>query len=106
MMKLNYVVIYASDLRRSSEFYRQLGFELTEEKHGNGPKHYSLSVGDIVVEIYPTKNSDVSRIRLGIVADENSNLVELFGSDDRRLVADPDGNVWEFTRRSPAIKNV
>lgn len=101
-MKLSYVVIYASDLRRSSEFYRQLGFELTAEKHGNGPKHYFLSVGDITVEIYPAKNGAVSRIRLGVVADESSNLVELLRLDDRRLVTDPDGNVWEFTRRSPS----
>ena len=34
-------------------FYRALGLTLVSEKHGRGPKHYSMTVGTLVIELYP-----------------------------------------------------
>jgi catechol 2,3-dioxygenase-like lactoylglutathione lyase family enzyme len=34
-------------------FYRKLGLELVVEKHGQGPVHYSCSLENLVLEIYP-----------------------------------------------------
>ncbi|AFY39015.1 Glyoxalase/bleomycin resistance protein/dioxygenase [[Leptolyngbya] sp. PCC 7376] len=72
-MQLNYVVLYVDNLQKSFEFYSELGFELTAEQHGEGPKHYSFPVGNVIFEIYLAKNNAVSHMRLGIEVDINVN---------------------------------
>jgi catechol 2,3-dioxygenase-like lactoylglutathione lyase family enzyme len=65
----SYVVLRVPDLERSANFYRALGLELTEEKHGEGPVHYSFPLAaDVVCELYPLRAGSlapVPGIRLG-----------------------------------------
>lgn len=53
MTKIVGVVLRAKDKARSAAFYRALGLELTEHKHG-GPMHYEMGPHDpsLVVELY------------------------------------------------------
>lgn len=52
---MSLVVIRTSDVERSRAFYSSLGLELTPERHGSGPLHYSCMISDTIVELYPTK---------------------------------------------------
>ncbi|MFO0689834.1 MAG: VOC family protein [Myxococcota bacterium] len=47
------IVIRSSNPRSLAGFYRALGIDLTEEKHGSGPTHYACEMNDSVFEIYP-----------------------------------------------------
>ncbi|WP_160148481.1 VOC family protein [[Leptolyngbya] sp. PCC 7376] len=97
-MNLSYVVLYVSDLQQSFKFYRDLGFGLTAEQHGNGPPHYSFSVGDLLIELYPAKDKKVSQFRLGIALGNSSPLLQLLDINNEKIVRDPDGNVLHFTK--------
>jgi catechol 2,3-dioxygenase-like lactoylglutathione lyase family enzyme len=110
---MNLVVIRVSDLERSREFYSTLGLDLTPEKHGSGPLHYSCEMNDLVVELYPTKTRPTGGGRIGLrIARPNLAVDRLLSSGHlsersvslRRepraevlLVRDPDGNDIELS---------
>jgi catechol 2,3-dioxygenase-like lactoylglutathione lyase family enzyme len=50
---LTLIVLRAADLEATRAFYLALGLPLAEERHGNGPLHYSADLGGTVLEIYP-----------------------------------------------------
>lgn len=50
---LNLLVLRCGNLEASRRFYQALGLALIEEKHGNGPVHYSCTLGPTVLELYP-----------------------------------------------------
>ena len=104
-------------------FYRELGCEFVEEKHGNGPLHHSCEMGRTVFEIYPGEDgAAVNRKQAGAtmlgftVPSLNPILSRLaeFGAEIltpakqtawglRATVADPDGravNIAESTEAS------
>ena len=81
-----YVVIYVSDLVKSYDFYRDLGFDLKTERHGSGPIHYSISCDGIVIEIYQGKCDVISKIRLGMPKKLLNSTAKI------GLFVDPDGN--------------
>lgn len=88
-------------------FYKALGFEMQEERHKEGPLHYSFNAGEIWIEIYPREDYlESGKIRLEF---STSNLLDkmeaavdcggtiLRGPNLREsgyflLLADPDGN--------------
>lgn len=45
MPQLTLLVLYVTDLKRSHRFYSDLGLTLFEERHGDGPVHYSALIG-------------------------------------------------------------
>lgn len=83
-MKLYYLVLYCKDVNISMEWYQKIGFTTTIEKHGKEPIHYSMKIGDLVVELYPSKEKR-SFIRLGIK----------LGLEKGLILEDPDGNMIE-----------
>ena len=48
------LVLKTNQLDRLFPFYRALGIEFTEERHGSGPPHFATIVGNVVFELYPT----------------------------------------------------
>lgn len=56
-MKINLIVIRTANLDIILKFYNMLGLCFIEEKHGNGPIHYSCSLDGVVLEIYPATNA-------------------------------------------------
>ncbi len=110
-MKLNLVVIKATDLTASVEFYKSLGMMFIEEQHGNGPVHYSCDVDGIIFEIYPGNNENEQRnVRLGFQVEELDELVARLETSGiqiqshpkespwgkRAIIVDPDGNRVEL----------
>ena len=64
---LSLVVIRAQDIDRLASFYTALGFHFTKHRHGKGPEHLSITIGETVFEIYPVNGANESTIstRLG-----------------------------------------
>ena len=92
-----YWVLYVSDLEESYRFYSSLGLNLVPEKHGLGPKHYSLTMGDLIFEIYPAGEKKISHFRVGLVCDENEwDALDIIGNAKKRVIVDPDGNILEL----------
>ena len=56
IIHLEGIVLHSPDIDRLRLFYESLlGAEFKEERHGNGPKHYSCKYGrDGFLELYPT----------------------------------------------------
>ena len=50
---LTLVVLRSPDIDRLKAFYEALGLALTAERHGNGPDHYSATLGSTIIEFYP-----------------------------------------------------
>ena len=110
----SYVVLRVPDLERSAHFYRSLGLELTEEKHGDGPVHYSFPLtADVVCELYPLRagsTAPISGIRLGFSVADPAALRATLASSGHSIsdgytpgsfvVIDPSGNQVEVAPRA------
>ncbi len=54
------LVVKTSKVEEVKTFLESYGISFTQEKHGDGPIHYSVVNGNTVFEIYPnTKNNGV-----------------------------------------------
>jgi lactoylglutathione lyase len=113
-IQLNLIVIRASNVERSVQFYEQLGLRFVKHRHGNGLEHFSSTIGLITFEIYPQTPSALSTAgtRLGFqVRDVSAMMMKLeavavitppidseWGL--RAVVVDPDGHRVELTQLS------
>jgi catechol 2,3-dioxygenase-like lactoylglutathione lyase family enzyme len=61
------VVIRSKDIDRARLFYETLGLEFTKHQHGKGLEHFASTIGDVIFEIYPLRDSDhpTTSARLG-----------------------------------------
>jgi catechol 2,3-dioxygenase-like lactoylglutathione lyase family enzyme len=67
---LTYLVLRCVDVERARRFYEALGLTLVAERHGEGPAHYSATLGAVLLEIYPRRDAETRGVRLGLrVAD-------------------------------------
>lgn len=66
MSELALLVIRTDKIESLKEFYRILGLELKEEKHGNGPLHYSVNVSNLILEFYPSRYPTFNRLGLRV----------------------------------------
>jgi len=113
-MKLNLVVIRASNLAASVAFYESLGLIFAQEQHGNGPIHFACDLGGVIFEIYPGTDAAKHELRLGFIVElqidqlitqiEQSGLKVASRPKDspwgrRAVVADPDGYQVELTEK-------
>ncbi len=74
---LNLIVIHSQDLEISKGFYETLGIDFSYEQHGNGKKHLSAVLEEMVFEIYPRNNDiDTSAVRLGFRVESVDKVLE------------------------------
>lgn len=52
------VRVKADELEKAKTFFEGFGLKFVQEKHGEGPVHYSCQVGERVFEIYPKREVD------------------------------------------------
>jgi hypothetical protein len=106
------IVLYASDIARSKDFYEALGLKFVSERHG-GPEHYACQLDASVLEIYPRKDAPTGTLplRLGFHVDSVDEAVERLGRSGARVISpakdsrwgrravveDPDGYAVEIT---------
>ena len=70
------IVLRCADLDASREFYGLLGLSLVPEQHGKGPRHYSCTMGEVVLELYPLGTGPgTSGVRIGLRVREVSAVV-------------------------------
>ncbi len=123
---LSLIVIRVADINRSAQFYSALGLQFQHEQHGNGPEHFSTSLGDTDFELYPsTERFPVTSVRLGFTVDSIEAILEIWLQSDRfqnnvkilsepkdspwgvrAVVADLDGHRIELIQKTASSKNV
>lgn len=65
MINLNLIVLRTQNLELTVQWYSQtFGLNFISEKHGEGTLHYSASLENGLIEIYPT-NKTFSKITFG-----------------------------------------
>ena len=107
MIKVNFVIIRGEDLEALHKFYTNLGIDFKEEKHGNGPIHFSAELGDIVLELY--RGKPTKQIVVGINVDNFEIFVDkakLHGAtiemrDGYAILSDIAGNKLIVTENHP-----
>lgn len=99
-----------------SAFYERLGCLFDYHKHGNSPHHYSATIGQTVLEIYPlAKNQDAAdkSLRLGFTIDHFDKTIQclkeqhvVFTQEPMEtdfgfmaIIEDPDGRKVELYRK-------
>jgi catechol 2,3-dioxygenase-like lactoylglutathione lyase family enzyme len=103
------IVLRCADVERAREFYEALGLTLVAERHGNGPPHYSATIGRTVLQLYPRRGPETRGMRLGLSVSDLAAAVaavERIGGRVVRteatqtpsaIVEDPDGHTIELT---------
>jgi predicted enzyme related to lactoylglutathione lyase len=97
---LTLLVLRAADVSRSLVFYKMLGFEFTEERHGTGPVHYSCEVGGVVVEIFPGKpghtpdRRDSGATLIGFQVADLDQIVAAMKASGATIITDVQDSTW------------
>jgi catechol 2,3-dioxygenase-like lactoylglutathione lyase family enzyme len=96
--RLSLAVIRSSNLEKSRAFYTALGLQLSKEKHGDGPEHYSCALGEAVFEIYPAKRNEKTtrQIRLGFCVASLDETMDVIPSLSGRIVSPPARSPWGY----------
>jgi predicted enzyme related to lactoylglutathione lyase len=71
-MDIRLLVLRTSDTKKLADFYSLFGLTFDYHKHGNSPFHYSATLGQTVLEIYPLTKSQTEpdkNLRLGFGID-------------------------------------
>jgi len=98
---INLIVLSTDNLAKSLEFYSFLGFIFQEEKHGNGPIHYSCEINNLVLELYlSTANFPAEKsTRIGITLENFNHIknqiikknIPFKNTENFITIEDPDG---------------
>lgn len=106
--QLVFVVLRCADLDRARDFYAALGLRLVMEKHGAGATHYSATLGDTVLELYPLQNEPTSGLRIGLRVEDPERVAAAVAaaggtvvrtSTVEVVVRDPDGHTIHLVAR-------
>ncbi|WP_437729355.1 hypothetical protein [Sorangium sp. So ce861] len=99
---LSLIVLRCSDLGASLRFYERLGLSFAEEKHGEGPVHYSARAGHVLLELYPAgRRAGTVRLQLNLPSAQCLTLEEAkspSSSSTGFVLEDPDKNQIEVCR--------
>ena len=110
---LKLIVLKTAQVESLRDFYARIGFRFVEEQHGKGPIHFSASLGDGVLEIYPLSDGAEadSTTRLGFGVTDLASVLKGLGEECdpkqtewglRAVVRDPDGRSVELYEASRA----
>ena len=88
---LKLLVIKTQDLEKVTHFYRLIGITFTEERHGNGPRHFAAEIRQTIFEVYPAKDADAidRSTRLGFSVSGLTEVMDLLQSHDVELIQEP-----------------
>jgi len=91
-MEVKLIVIRTSDIKILADFYSKFGLTFDYHKHGNSPYHYSATLGQTVLEIYPlTKSQTVpdKNLRLGFSVDNFETVISDLKNTGTVFISEP-----------------
>ncbi len=92
---LSLVVLRSADIHLAKDFYTVLGLNFVEERHGEGPLHFSAMAGSTVVEIYPCRQDESpTPVRLGFRVQSVDQTVKELARKGASIVREPKDSVW------------
>ncbi len=98
--ELSLLVLKTGQHQDLLNFYSILGLSFQEEKHGNGPVHFSCSVGSFVFEIYPLPKSVETAdntTRLGFNVNDLDNVIKNLRNNNHQIISEPANNEWGYS---------
>lgn len=115
-MDIRLLVLRTADIKRLAEFYSLLGLSFEYHTHGGSPYHYSATIRQMVLEIYPLAKGQEEadkNVRLGFDIDNFDETIKLlkekeiqFSSEPAltefgfmTIVVDPDGRKIELYKK-------
>ena len=115
-MEIRLIVLRTDNTQRLADFYRLFGLTFDYHKHGNSPFHYSATIGQTVLEIYPLIKSQTEpdkNLRLGFGIDNFDETIQKlksleisFSSEPMQndfgfmaIISDPDGRKIELYKK-------
>lgn len=105
-MKISLLVVRCKAIEVSRGFYEKLGLSFFEEKHENGPVHYSCEHNGCIFELYPNKGeTPQDNNRLGFKVSNIASIIKQvtivdsyeFAGNKIYVVTDPDGRKIEIS---------
>lgn len=95
-IKPNLVVLRSLELDRLCGFYQMLGLAWVRERHGNGPEHFTTTVEDFVLELYPARSAEQvdATTGLGFRLDDVVAVVEHLRLAGIGIVREPKSMPW------------
>lgn len=91
-MLLKLLVIRSASPDQLAQFYTQLGCTFEQHKHGKGLLHYSCTLAQTVLEIYPLAKGQVAadpNLRLGFEIEEFELVLEKLVEHGAKLIQAP-----------------
>jgi lactoylglutathione lyase len=91
-MDIRLIVLRTGDTKRLADFYSLLGLTFEYHKHGKSPFHYSATIGQTVLEIYPLTKSQTEsdkNLRLGFGIDNFDDTIRKLKQLDVRFSLEP-----------------
>ena len=95
-IQLNLVVVRSLDPASTVAFYQRLGLSFQQEKHGNGPVHWSSNMGNLIFEVYPANDDNKvdKTTRLGFTILDAESVLSNLRSTDVEIVSDLKLSEW------------
>ena len=91
-MQLKLLVIRSSNPTQLAQFYTQLGCTFEQHQHSKGPLHYSCTIAQTVLEIYPLAKGQVAadpNLRLGFEIEQFELVLEKLIAQGAKLIQAP-----------------
>ena len=91
-MQLKLLVIRSANPAQLAQFYTQLGCIFEQHRHGKGPLHYSCSIAQTVLEIYPLAKGQVTadpNLRLGFEIEQFELVLEKLTAQGGKIIQAP-----------------
>jgi uncharacterized glyoxalase superfamily protein PhnB len=115
--KIDALIFTSSNVSKTADFYKGLGLELVDEKHGDGPIHYACEFGGVHFAIFETSKEGKASpqefggsTKIGLNVDDVDEAYEIalnLGAESKlkpdnvpwgrnAVIIDPDGRTVEF----------
>lgn len=91
-MQLRLLVVRTTGIARLANFYSLLGITFEYHKHDKSPYHYSATIEQTILEIYPLAKGQTEAdkdLRLGFAVDDLTATVELLQSKGTEFLSEP-----------------
>ena len=115
-MEIKLIVIRTADTQELADFYSLLGLTFACHRRGSSPAHYSATIGNAVLEIYPlaTQQTEADKnLRIGFEIDNFDATVKMLKelsvdfqvepvkteNGFMAVVSDPDGRCIEVYKK-------